>query len=118
MQGSLRAAQIGLPSYPQLYLGRFDATTWAQAVATRKPHYLILMDRDDVWPEAYSTLTEAGQYVPVLDQVFSRDSRVFPQNSLIRVQVLNPLDLVPPESLAPPSDGIISVADAANGKYF
>ena len=116
--GSLRAAQIDLPNYAQLYLGQFDAASWAQTVSARNPTYVVLMDRDDVWPEAYDALTAGGEYVPVLDRVFQRDPRVFPQHSLIRLQVLTPVRLLAPADLALPADGSIAVGVVENGKYF
>ncbi len=118
MMGSLRAAQIGLPMYPQLYLGQFDAEQWAKAIAARQPTYLILLDRDDVWPTAYAALTEGGAYVPIADRVFARDPRVFPQHSLIRLQILTPIRLLSPAQLALPATGAIEVGDLASGKYF
>ncbi|MCC7448908.1 MAG: DUF2723 domain-containing protein [Anaerolineae bacterium] len=118
MIGSLRAAQIGLPDYPQLYLGQFDAAQWAKVMADRQPTYLILMDRDDVWSEAYSALTSSGDYIPVEDKVFARDPRVFPQHSLTRLQVLTPIHLLSPEQLALPDSGEIRVGADASGKYF
>ncbi len=116
--GSLRAAQIGLPAYRQLYLGQFDAATWAQTMATRQPVNLVLLDRDDIWPAAYAALTEGSDYVPVEDRLFSRDPRVFPQHSLVRMQVLTPVSLLSPSQLALPPSGEIQVGDSANGKYF
>lgn len=118
MMGSLRAAQIGLLTYPQLYLGQFEATQWAKVMADRQPTYLILLDRDDVWPEAYSALTAGGDYVPVEDRVFARDPRVFPQHSLTRLQVLTPIRRLLPEQLALPASGAIQVGAEASGKYF
>jgi hypothetical protein len=116
--GSFRAAQIGLPGYPQLYLGQFDAPAWKATLTARQPTYLIMLDRDDVWPEAYATLTESGAYVPIEDHVFSRDPRVFPQHSLVRMQVLTPLRLLSPAQLAPPASGEIRTGDETNGRYF
>ncbi len=118
MMGSLRAAQIDLPAYPQLYLGEFNANDWTETMAARNPTYLILMDRDDVWPEAYDALTSAGEYVPVLDRTFQRDPRIFPQHSLIRLQVLTPADFLAPGELALPADGNIAVGAPDDGKYF
>ncbi len=116
--GSFRAAQIGLPGFPQLYLGQFDAPTSKASIAARQPTYLIMLDRDDIWPQAYAALTEGGAYVPVEDHVFSRDPRVFPQHSLVRMQVLTPLRLLSPAQLAPPASGEIRAGDEANGRYF
>jgi hypothetical protein len=115
-QGSFRAAQVNLATYPQLYLGQFDALQWSQNIAARQPRYLVLLDRDDVWPEAYAAVTEAESYVPIEDHLFSRDSRVFPQHSLVRMQVLTPLRLLTPDQLAPPENGMIQVGTM--GKYF
>jgi hypothetical protein len=116
--GSFRAAQIGLPGFPQLYLGQFDAPAWKATITARQPTYLIMLDRDDIWPEAYTALTESGEYVPIEDHVFSRDPRVFPQHSLVRMQVLTPLRLLSPAQLAPPASGEIRAGDEANSRYF
>ncbi len=116
--GSLRAAQVGLPAYPQLYLGQFDAAAWKETMAVRQPANLVLLDRDDIWPDAYAALTEGGSYVPIEDRIFSRDPRVFPQHSLVRVQVLMPIRLLSPSQLALPSSGEIRVGDTADGKYI
>jgi hypothetical protein len=115
-QGSFRAAQVDLADYPQLYLGLFDAANWTQMVQNRQPRYLILLDRDDVWPEAYAAV--AGGYVAITDRVFSRDPRVFPQHSLVRMQILTPLALLTPDQLAPPESGKIAVGDESMGRYF
>lgn len=115
--GSLRAAQIALPDYRLLYLGQFD-TAWGAEIAARQTRWLILLDRDEIWDAAYDSLTAAGQYVPVADQVFMRDPRAFPQHSLVRMQVLTPLAWLAPAQLTLPPTGEITVGDPVNGKYF
>jgi 4-amino-4-deoxy-L-arabinose transferase-like glycosyltransferase len=116
--GSFRAAQIGLDGYPQAYLGQVEPGALAQDIAQRQPSTLVLLDRDDIWPEAYSALTQSGNYVPVEDRVFRRNPLVFPQHSLVRMQVLIPIRLLSPSQLTPPPSGEIHVADDASGKYF
>jgi hypothetical protein len=116
--GSFRAAQIGLDGYPQAYLGQVELPALEQDIAQRQPSTLILLDRDDIWPEAYAALTVNGNYVPVEDRVFRRDPRVFPQHSLVRMQVLIPMRLLSSSQLAPPPSGEILVADETNGRYF
>jgi hypothetical protein len=117
-QGSYRHVQWELPQYQSVYLNTPDVQTAARPVVSAHPTYLVLLDRDDIWPEAYSALTEAGSYVPIEDHVFNRDPRVFPQHSLVRMQVLTPLKLLNADQLALPPSGTIQVGGEANGRYF
>jgi hypothetical protein len=116
--GSFRAAQIGLDGYPQAYLGQVEPGALAQDIAQRQPSTLVLLDRDDIWPEAYAALTLNGKYVPVEDRVFRRDPRVFPQHSTVRMQMLIPVRLLSPSQLTPPSSGEVFVTEEASGRYF
>jgi hypothetical protein len=116
--GSFRHAQYYLSDYPQLYLGQFDAAAWTQAIADRAPRYVILLDREDVWGEAYIAVTSFGAYIPIADQTFQRDARAFPQHTTVRVQILTPESQVTPEQLALPDDGVIRPGDPSHSKYF
>jgi hypothetical protein len=115
--GSLRAAQIALADYRLLYLGQYDPA-WGAEIAARQTRYLVLLDRDDVWDSAYSTLTSPGNYVPILERQFSRDPRVFPQHSLVRVEILVPLSSLLPDQLALPTGGEIAIGASSSTKYL
>ena len=119
VDGSFRATQLRLPAtIPQLYLGQFDAYLWARSVEEHQPTTLVLLDRDDLWQEAYDAVTQGGDYVPIDDRIFSRDPRIFPQHSLVRMQTLIPFRLLSPDQLALPASGVIRGGDEIDGRYF
>jgi hypothetical protein len=117
-QGSYRHVQWELPQYQTIYLNTPDVGSLARPVISTHPTYLILLDRDEISPEAYNAFTEPGNYVPVEDRLFSRNFHVFPQHNLVRMQVLTPLSLLSPDQLALPLSGVIQVGDNTNSKYF
>jgi len=115
--GSFRAVQVELPDYRLAYLYRFDAEAVAQALAGGV-RYVVIFDRDQFSAEAMATLSADGRYVPLDDHTFARSRRVHTQHDQVRVQVLTPADLVPPEALALPPDGCIDIGGEADGRYL
>lgn len=115
--GSFRAVQVELPDYRLAYLYRFDAEAVAQALAGGV-RYIVIFDRDQFSADAMATLSADGRYVPLDDRTFTRSRRVHTQHDQVRVQVLTPADLVPPEALALPPDGCIDIGSEADGRYL
>lgn len=115
--GSFRAVQVELPDYRLAYLYRFDAEAVAQALAG-SVRYVVVFDRDQFPADALATLSADGRYVPLEDRTFVRSRRVHTQHDQMRVQVLTPTDLVPPEALALPPDGCIDIGGEADGRYL
>ncbi len=122
--GSFRAAQVELPAYPLLYLYRFDAQTLVDARASGL-RYIVILDRDqfpsDVIAEMMATLSqgEGADWIPLEDHTFLRDRHVHTQHDQVRVQVLTPQALVPPELLALPPDGCLDIgAEDTSGRYL
>lgn len=119
VDGSFRATQLRLPAtMPQLYLGQFNAYLWARSVEEHQPTTLVLLDRDDIWQAAYDAVTQGGDYVPIDDRIFSRDPRIFPQHSLVRMQTLVPFRLLSPDQLVLPASGQIRGGDEIDGRFF
>ena len=122
--GSFRAAQVELPAYPLLYLYRFDIRTLVDARASGL-RYVVIIDRDqfpfDIVSEMIATLSqgEGGSWIPLEDHTFIRDRHVHTQHDQVRVQVLTPQALVPPELLALPPNGCIAIgAEDTSGRYL
>ncbi|MCJ7548465.1 MAG: DUF2723 domain-containing protein, partial [Anaerolineae bacterium] len=99
--GSFRAAQVELPDYPLAYLYTFDAEAVTAALASDYD-YVVVLDRDQFTTEAMATLTREGALVVLDDLTFSRDRRIHTQHDQVRVQILTPVELVPPETLVLP----------------
>jgi hypothetical protein len=116
--GSYRAVQYALSDYHLFYMIYYEPQMWSRDITSLAPRYLVLFDRDEIWSEAYTAITSALNYVPIDDQTFRRDPRVFPQHSTVRVQILTPLSQVLPAQLALPSDGVLRVGDERDGKFF
>ncbi|MGD1996552.1 MAG: hypothetical protein PVH62_07240 [Anaerolineae bacterium] len=112
--GSFRSVQVELPSYRLLYLYEFDAS----AVESEELRYIAIFDRDKFPDEAVAALSGDGRYVPLEDQSFVRDPRVHTQSDRIRLQVLTPADLLPPEALALPKGGCIDLGSPDDGRFI
>ncbi len=115
--GSFRAVQVELPVYRLSYLYRFDAEAVARAQASGV-RYVVVFDRDQFPADAMMTLSGDGRYVPLEDRTFIRSRRVHTQHDQVRVQVLTPADLMPPEALALPPDGCIDIGGESDGRYL
>ncbi|HQE92088.1 MAG TPA: hypothetical protein PLH19_13040 [Anaerolineae bacterium] len=115
--GSFRAVQVELPDYRLAYLYRFDAETVARTLAGGI-RYVVIFDRDQFPADALAVLSSDGRYVPLEDRTFVRSRRVHTQHDQVRVQVLTPANLVPPEALALPPDGCLDIGGEADGRYL
>jgi hypothetical protein len=116
--GSYRAVQYALSDYHLFYMIYYEPQMWSRDIGNLAPRFLVLFDRDEIWSEAYTAITSALNYVPIDDQTFRRDPRVFPQHSTVRLQILTPLSQVLPAQLALPNDGVLRVGDERDGKFF
>ena len=115
--GSFRAAQVELPDYRLAYLYTFDAEAVTAALAS-DCDYVAVLDRDQFPTEAMATLTRDGALVVLDDLTFSRDRRIHTQHDQVRVQILTPVELVPPAALGLPPDGCIDLGSDADGQYL
>ncbi len=115
--GSFRAVQVELPTYRLAYLYRFDAEAVAQTLRSGV-RYVVVFDRDQFPAAAMATLSADGRYVPLEERTFTRSRRVHTQHDQVRVQVLTPADLVPPEALTLPPDGCIDIGGESDGRYL
>jgi hypothetical protein len=114
--GSFRTAQVDLPGYRLFYLYAFDADAAAAAVNSGTYRYVAILDRD-MFGGAISTLDGNGQYVPVVDRLFSRDPRVHRQHAQVRLQVLTPIDQLSADQLHLPEDGVIDLGGDGDGRF-
>ncbi|MBN2007182.1 MAG: DUF2723 domain-containing protein [Anaerolineae bacterium] len=115
--GSFRAVQVELPDYRQAYLYRFDpqAVRDAHVAGLR---YVVIFDRDQFTSDALDVLSDGGRLVTLEERMFVRDRRVHTQHDQVRVQVLTPADLIPPEALALPADGCLDIGGDDDGRYL
>jgi hypothetical protein len=116
--GSFRAVQVELPDYRLLYLYRFDADAARSATAANGVRFAAIFDRDKFPDDAVAALAGDGRYVTLDDRTFDRDARVHTQHDQVRLQVLTPADLLPPESLTPPQGGCIDIGGQEDGRYL
>jgi len=103
--------------YPLAYLYTFDPEAVTAALASGY-RYVAVLDRDQFTTEAMATLTREGTLVVLDDLTFSRDRRIHTQHDQVRVQILTPSELVPPEALALPPDGCIDLGSDGDGPYL
>jgi len=115
--GSFRAVQVELPAYRQVYLYRFDGEAVQAAIASDVRH-IVVFDRDQFPGEVMDVLSAKGHFVPLEDRTFARDRRVHTQHDQVRIQVLTPADLVPPDALTLPADGCIDIGGENDGRYL
>ncbi len=115
--GSFRAVQVELPAYRQAYLYMFDPQAVRDAHATGL-RYVVIFDRDQFSSDALEVLSEGGRWVTLEERMFVRDRRVHTQHDQVRVQVLTPADLIPPEALVLPADGCLDIGGDNDGRYL
>lgn len=117
-QGSFQSAQYHLSDYKQLYTPYFDAEAWANNIAYDKPDYLIVLDGDDIASDILTALTTELEYVTIDDRIFARNSRVFPQHSTVRLQVMVQEKDLQPQQLKLPESGLITTSNTEHSKYL
>jgi len=115
--GSFRAIQSELPAYQLFYLYRLDVKT-VRAALTDRIRYIAIFDRDQFPEDAIAELSAKGTYIPLEDRTFSRDRCVHTQHDQVRVQILTPATLVPPEALRLPASGCLDIGGAEDGRYL
>ncbi|HNT73603.1 MAG TPA: hypothetical protein PKH77_01150 [Anaerolineae bacterium] len=114
--GSFRAAQVELPAYRLAYLYEFNPQVAADAFATGA-RYVVIFDRDQFPAEAVEVLSDGGRLVALEERTFTRSRRVHTQHDQVRVQVLTPAELIPPEALALPETGCVDIG-GDDGRYL
>ncbi|MBN1876764.1 MAG: DUF2723 domain-containing protein [Anaerolineae bacterium] len=115
--GSFRAVQVELPAYRLAYLYQFNPAG-VQATLAGEIRYVVIFDRDQFPSDVLEILSVSGDYVPLEERTFVRDRRVHTQHDQVRVQVLTPAVMIPPEALRLPEDGCIDIGDENDGRYL
>ena len=118
--GSFRAVQVELPAYRVAFLYDFAPQAVMDTVRqlTGPARYVVVFDRDQFSPAVMEILDAGGAFVPLDEMTFARDRRVHTQHDQVRVQILTPANLVPPEALRLPEDGCLDIGGANAGRYL
>ncbi len=115
--GSYRHVQYTLPDYRTHYFFYLDRDALRADVASGRYGRIAIFDRD-AFQSIQELFLEGDKYVATADLTFARNWRAHREHAEVRLVVLTRADLLAPEDLALPADGVVLPGAAGYERFL